>query len=92
MIISAIIICILITVFIIGKVSLRVQFDKTVHHLFTIARPIANKRFNYAQLNNLPVPVQRYFRHVLKDGQPYISYDGQFKTGLDKDWTEIKGE
>ena len=41
--------------------------------------------------------MQRYFKHVLKDGQPYISYarithDGQFKTGLDKDWINIKGE
>jgi hypothetical protein len=45
----------------------------------------------------LPAPVQRYFKHVLKDGQPYISYvrlkhDGQFKTGLKKDWVNITGE
>jgi hypothetical protein len=43
------------------------------------------------------MPVQRYFKYVLKEGQSYISYvsllhDGQFKTGLDKGWTDIKGE
>jgi len=42
-------------------------------------------------------PVQRYFKHVLKDGQPNISYvrlkhDGQFKTDLKKDWVNITGE
>ena len=41
--------------------------------------------------------MQRYFKYVLKERQPYISYagithDAQFKTGLDKDWINIKGE
>ncbi len=45
----------------------------------------------------MPEPVQRYFNYALKEGQPYISYarithDGQFKTGLDKGWINIKGE
>jgi hypothetical protein len=49
------------------------------------------------QVLGLPDPVQRYLKHVLKDGQPYISYarithDGQFKTGFDKDWVNITGE
>ncbi len=43
------------------------------------------------------MPVQRYFKCVLKEEQPYISYvsllhEGQFKTGLDKGWKDIKGE
>ncbi len=51
----------------------------------------------YDQLKRLPEPVQRYFKHVLKENQPYINYarithDGKFKTGLDKGWINIKGE
>lgn len=53
--------------------------------------------FHKNQLTNLPDPVQRYFNLVLKEGQSYISYSrikhvGQFKTGVEKDWIEIKGE
>ena len=49
------------------------------------------------QFSGLPEPVQQYFKHVLKDGHPYISHirlthDGQFKTGQVKDWVNIKGE
>ncbi|MGZ5191574.1 MAG: DUF6544 family protein, partial [Flavisolibacter sp.] len=58
---------------------------------------ISDKAFYQQQLVDLPEPVQRYFKYILKDGQPYISYarithNGQFKTGLEKDWINIKGE
>lgn len=48
-------------------------------------------------LLELPEPVKRYFNHVLKNGQPYISYarlthNGQFKTNQNKDWVNIEGE
>lgn len=41
--------------------------------------------------------MRRYFRYVLKEGQPYISYvrlthDGLFKTKENKDWVKIEGE
>jgi len=41
--------------------------------------------------------VKRYFGLVLKNGQPYINFIrlthyGQFKTGMDKKWTDINGE
>ena len=41
--------------------------------------------------------MQLYFKHVLKEGQPYISYlrmthDGQFKSSEKKDWVDIEGE
>jgi hypothetical protein len=65
--------------------------------LFSLSKNISEKTFHYSQLLGLPAPVQRYFKHVLVDGQPYVSYarithDGQFKTGLDKAWINIKGE
>ena len=82
---------------IVARVSSSFQFKREVELLFSQSKYISGKIFTYEQLSGLPEPVQRYFRHVLKDGQPYISYvrlthDGQFKAGLDKDWTNIEGE
>jgi len=73
------------------------RFKKEVSKLFSQSEDISNKTFNSEELEELPEPVQRYFRHVLKNGQPYISYvrlqhDGQFKTDPAKDWITIKGE
>jgi hypothetical protein len=81
----------------IGKLNLANKFASAVKELFGQSKNISNKIFHKEQLDNLPEPVQRYFNHILKDGQPYISYarikhDGQFKTGLDKGWVNIKGE
>lgn len=80
-----------------GKINLSMKFNNQVKQLFTQSKDISNKKFSFQQLGGLPEPVQRYFRHVLKDGQPYISYirlkhDGQFKTDLKKDWVNIEGE
>ena len=88
---------IIIIIFIIGKINLSIKFDKQVKQLFSESKDISNKKFSYAQLETLPEPVKRYFKHVLKDEQPYISYvrlthDGQFKTDLKKDWVNITGE
>lgn len=80
-----------------GKIILSVQFDKEVKQLFLQSDRVLAKRFDYSQLQGLPEPVQRYFKHVLKEGQPYISYvrlthDGQFKTDPKQNWIPIKGE
>lgn len=97
MIITLLIIGFLVLVLIIGKVNLSARFSKQVKQLFAESKNISNCTFNYQQLDGLPEPVIRYFKHVLKDGQPYISYarithGGLFKTGLDKDWISIRGE
>lgn len=83
--------------FALGKLNISIQFGKEVQELFEQSKNISDQRFHSSQLLNLPKPVQRYFKHVLKNGQPLISYarikhDGQFKTGLDKGWVNIKGE
>ena len=83
--------------FITGKINLSIRFGRQVKQLFTQSTIISNRKFSYQQLEGLPEPVQRYFKLVLNDGQPYISYvrlkhDGQFKTGLKKDWVNIIGE
>src|SRR5215210_2564037 len=85
---------ILILVLVMGRVSLSFRFGKQVKELFSLSTNIPAKTFTNRQLTGLPEPVQRYFRHVLKEGQPYINYvrmthDGQFKPGLDKDWVAI---
>ena len=83
--------------FLAGKINLSTKFNKQVKELFSQSKNISNQKFSYQQLAGLPEPVQRYFKHVLKVGQPYISYvrlqhDGQFKTDLKKDWVRIEGE
>ena len=82
--------------FLVGKAVLAFRFKKEVSQLFANASDISNKIYKQKELAGLPEPVQRYFKLVLKEGQPYISYvrmthDGQFKTGFDKDWVNIKG-
>lgn len=72
-------------------------FKKEVTQLFSNSKNISEKRFSYKQLEGLPEPVQKYFRHVLKEGQPFISYvrlkhAGKFKIDEKKDWVNIKGE
>lgn len=84
-------------IFIIGKINLSARFNTEVKTLFTQSKNISDKKFSYQQLAGLPKPVQNYFKHVLKEGQPYISYtrlmhDGKFKTGIKKHWVNIKGE
>ena len=64
----------LVLILILGRINLSFQFNKEVKELFSQSKNISEKIFNYKQLIELPEPVQRYFKHVLKDGQPYISY------------------
>jgi len=97
MIIVISIIGLLAIILIIGKINLSIRFSKEVKELFAQSKNISDKAYHQQQLVGLPEPVQRYLKHVLKDGEPYISYarithDGQFKTGFDKDWINIKGE
>ncbi len=73
------------------------QMRQHVADLFSQVETGPAKTYDPAQLTGLPAPVQRYFRHVLKPGQPYVRsvrlrHDGQFKTDLKKDWMDITGE
>jgi len=97
MILTLSLIAILILGFITAKIKMSWQFGNEVKTLFTNSKPISSQIFRYGQLGGLPAPVQRYFKQVLNDGQPYISYariihDGLFKTGPDKDCVAINGE
>ncbi|MBO0930299.1 DUF6544 family protein [Fibrella aquatilis] len=73
------------------------QLRQDVADLFSQADTGPVKQYSPAQLADLPAPVQRYFRHVLTPGQPYLrtvrlKHDGDFKTDLEKDWMSITGE
>ncbi|MEO8240073.1 MAG: DUF6544 family protein [Flavobacterium sp.] len=68
-----------------------------IRRLYSQSKNISSKTYSYKQLSGLPEPVKKYFRHVLKEGQPYISYvnlthNGLFKTGKDNDWIKMEGE
>lgn len=80
-----------------GRIHLSVQFAKQVKSLYSSTGELQTGKFRYSQLEGLPDPVQRYFRHVLKEGQQYTSFarirhSGTFKTGLDRGWVTIRGE
>lgn len=97
MILTSAIIGLLLLILLVGKINLSIKFGKQVKALFTQSKSISDQRFHKTQLDNLPEPVQRYFNHILKEGQPFISYvrikhEGQFKANLDKGWMNIKGE
>jgi len=54
--------------------------------------PPATARYDAREIEGLPVPVQRYFRAVLKDGQPiiaavFVEHDGRFNmSGTTEQW------
>jgi hypothetical protein len=89
MTITLFILGLILIIFIIGKINLSIKFGKEVKELFAQAKSISDQTFHKTQFDSLPEPVQRYFNHILKEGQPYISYarikhNGQFKTDLIK--------
>jgi len=97
MIIISSILGLILLVLIIGKINLSIKFRKQVKELFSLSKNISEQQFHKIQIESLPEPVQKYFNHILKEGQPYISYarikhKGQFKADFKKDWMPIKGE
>lgn len=90
------ILALIVLIIIAGRSIQTASFDDQVKQVLSAYRP-SKKVFTGKDLDDLPEPVQRYFRHVLKENQPYIStaclkHEGRFKTGLDKAWIPIKGE
>ena len=63
-----------------------------IEALIAETKSVEPKIFTYTMLAGLPDPVQRYFRHVLKDGQAYIQLVrmkavGAFRRPTSKHWT-----
>ncbi len=72
------------------------QFKKNVESLFSDLH-LSEKIYEEKNLSGLPAPVQRYFKHVLKPGQKYIScarlkHSGMFKSSDKDKFEKIKGE
>lgn len=70
---------------------------KEAEKLFSQSKDLSEQIFRYSQLEDLPEPVQRYFRYAMPDGHPYLSqvrltHTGTFKSGVGKDWMDIKGK
>ena len=91
------ILVLLLMILLFGKINLSIKFEREVKELFAQSKSISDQQFHKKKLYNLPEPVQRYFNHILKEGQAYISYvrikhEGQFKADLKKEWMNIKGE
>ena len=94
---TLIIIGFILLVLLIGRINLELKFKQQVKTLFLSADKNFNKIYSEKQLEGLPIPVQRYFKYVLKDGQLYINsvrltHNGFFKTDLKKDFIKITGE
>ena len=91
-----IIIGIILLILLICKINYSIKFKKQVVLLFANTEK-SNQIYSEKQLESLPKNVQRYFKYVLKEGQPYINsvrltHNGFFKTDLKKDFTAITGE
>jgi len=73
----------------IGNIQWKRSTSKLVERLISSSKPFNGAVYNPEMLIGLPPPVQRYFRLVLKDGQPLIhsaslSQTGEFNMGESK--------
>ncbi len=77
-----------------GDVLTKKKFKKEIEKLFSLSN-ISEQKYTSKLIEELPEPVQRYFRYSLTENQSFISYvrllhRGEFRP---KDsWVNIKGE
>jgi len=93
---TVLIVLIVVLIILIYIIIEKSTYNKQLSILFADSSNTAPKYFHEDQIAKLPPPVQRYFKNVLKEGQPYIQFvrlkhSGQFKTNIHKAWTDIKG-
>lgn len=79
---------------IINSYSMNRMIENEVEELISVAKNTGAMTYSLKDIENLPAPVQRYFRHVLKDGQEHIRFVrmkavGQFRRPEQKEWTEM---
>lgn len=83
-------------IIIVMRLHIYFQFKKNIQSLFSNLH-FKEEIYDEKILNGLPQPVQRYFKHVLKPGQKYIStarlkHSGMFKSSDKDKFEKIKGE
>ena len=81
----------------IGIAMFNQQVEKEVKILFTNSKDISATRYSANQINNLPEPVQRYFKYSLQENQNYISFvklkhEGTFRQSQGQGWIPIVGQ
>ncbi len=86
----------IIVVFLLGNFVLNRTFRQKVKQLYSEYGQ-SDKRVDPDSYKELPAPVVRYFRKVLREGAPYISsvrikHTGFFKTNVKRGWKPIEGE
>lgn len=79
-----------------GRLIFKYHFYSQLQILFSHRRQI-HKKVELTNMDDLPPPVRRYFRHVLTDGMHYVScarlkHTGIFKRNLEKNWVPVSGE
>jgi len=79
-----------------GGLILKRHVHNEVAKMLIESEDISDRVFGYDFINNLPEPVQRYFKYSLPDGQKYISYvrlkhTGTFRTKPEQKWMSING-
>lgn len=80
---------------IINSYMMNRMVENEIEELISAANNIGVRTYSIKDIENLPIPVQRYFRYVLKEGQEYIRFvrmkaEGQFRRPGQKEWTEMK--
>lgn len=81
----------------VGIAMFNQQIEKEVKILFTNSKDISGLRYSANQINNLPEPVQRYFKYSLQENQDYISFvklkhEGMFRQSQGQGWMPITGQ
>lgn len=94
--IIGLIVLVILSVLAVGVLMNEASINKDIENLF---QGEYDNQLIYSEeiLQDLPTPVQRYFKNVLTDGQPYIQsvrlkHGGQFRTKAEQSWSNIKGE
>jgi len=80
-----------------SKYSFNRKVAKEIDLLSREGREANTKIFHLSDLKELPEPVQKYFRHVLKDGQDHIKFvrlkqEGKFRMKDNQPWLPITAE
>jgi hypothetical protein len=97
MITTFFILVLVVIVIILFRINYTRNFEKNINLLYSNLINATENSFSYSQLEELPQPVQKYFKLAIPANQPYIrcvrlKHVGQFKTAPDKPSKDIIGE
>lgn len=91
------ILALIVIIIILFRINYSLKFKEKINTLFSSTENVPAYSFSYSQLEQLPLPVQKYIKYAIPANQPYIrcvrlKHKGQFKTATDKPWKDIIGE